>query len=175
MKTTIWNLAAVLFVLFSTSVYSEEGKRIDLQLGGVSVHAEKRGDGKPWNESNPLVAVQYVTPGTLWGRDVEYCATAGTIKNSEFGQTVFAGGCVRKAILKGSLGEVSVGAFAGVMTYPSRYNLTRESSDLFPAVLPTASACLKNGMCLEAIIVSKVQKGGSTAVLLMGRFPIKHW
>lgn len=167
---------AILLSLFSTSALSAEGKGADLQYGIGSMHAEKRADGKPWNENNAGVAVQYISPGTLLDRNVEYCTTAGQLKNSEFGQTVYIGGCVRKAVLEGSVGKISIGAFAGVMTYPSIYNNQRKTGDLFPVVLPTASACLKNGMCLDATFIPKVQeKTASAAILIMGRFPIKHW
>ncbi|MSU74497.1 hypothetical protein EXS57_01825 [Candidatus Kaiserbacteria bacterium] len=162
-----------LCVPFSSFVYGEEG--FDLQLGLGSIHAEKRADLKPWNEANPGMAVQYVTPGMLLGKEVEYCATAGVIRNSEFGQTVYAGGCVRKAILEGSVGKISVGAFAGGMTYPSRYNHQRKDGEVFPAVLPTISGCLKNGMCVDMMFIPKIQKEGSAAVLFAGRFPIKRW
>lgn len=176
MKTVFGVLVVTLFTLFSSPAQSDEGKGFDLQFGIGSIHAEKRADGKPWNEKNSGVAVQYITPGTLWGSDVEYCSTAGQLKNSEFGQTVYLGGCVRKAVVEGSIGKISIGAFAGVMTYPSIYNNQRKTGDLFPVVLPTASACLKNGVCLDATFVPKVQEeNSSAAILFVARFPIKHW
>lgn len=176
MNIVFAGLVAALFTLFSTSAQCAEGKGFDLQFGIGSVHAEKRADGKPWNESNTGVAVQYISRGTLWDKDVEYCTTAGQLKNSEFGQTVYAGGCVRKNILAGSVGKVSIGAFAGLMTYPSIYNTERKADQIFPVVLPTVSACLKNGTCLDATYIPKVQeKTASAAILFMGRFPIKHW
>lgn len=176
MKTVFAGMVVALFTLFSSSAQSAEGKGFDLQFGIGSVHAEKRADGKPWNEKNAGIAVQYISHGTLLGGNVEYCATAGQLKNSEFGQTVYVGGCVRKAVLEGPVGKISIGAFAGVMTYPSIYNSQRKTGDLFPVVLPTASACLKNGICLDATFIPKVQeKTASAAVLFVVRFPIKHW
>lgn len=143
------------------------------QFGIGSVHAEKRQDGKPWNEANSGIAFQYITTGTFWNSDVEYCSTVGTLKNSEFGQTVYAGRCVRKKVLRNSAGTFSIGAFAGLMTYPSTYNKTRHSSQMFPVILPVASACLKNGNCLDTTYIPKVPgKTETSAVLFMGRFPI---
>ena len=143
------------------------------QFGIGSVHAEKRQDGKPWNEANSGVAFQYITTGMLWNSDVEYCTTVGTIKNSEFGQTSYAGSCVRKKVLHNSAGTFSIGAFVGLMTYPSVYNELRRSNQLFPVVLPVASVCLKSGKCLDMTYIPKVPgKTATSAVLFMGRFPI---
>ncbi|MHB8660884.1 MAG: hypothetical protein ACYC75_03065 [Minisyncoccota bacterium] len=170
---TIVSLLVAFSSLFSFSAYSSEGKEIDLLLGLGSVHAQQRKDGQPWNQRNNGVAAQYIFPGTVWGQDVEYCVTAGQVKNSEFGQSRYIGGCVRKTILEGSLGKISFGAFAGAMTYPSKYNSERRPSKLFPVVLPVASACLGNGVCVDATFIPKVQKnGGSAAVLFMLRIPI---
>ena len=176
MKKILLGLVVTLLTLFSSLAQCAEGTGVDLQFGIGSIHAEKRSDGKPWNEKNTGIAVQYITHGTLWGTDVEYCAVGGQVKNSEFGQTVYAGGCVRKAVLEGSVGKISIGAFAGVMTYPSIYNKQRKTGDLFPVVLPTASACLKNGVCLDTTFVPKIQEeNASAAILFVVRIPIKHW
>ncbi len=176
MKTIFVGLVVALLSLFSFSAQSAEGKSLNLQFGIGSYHFQERADGRPWNQRNDGIGIEYVTPGKLWGDDVEYCRSAGQIKNSEFGQTVHVGGCVRKAVLEGSVGKISIGVFAGVMTYPSKYNARRQAGDLFPVVLPTASACLKNGVCLDATFIPKIQEeNASTAILIMGRFPIKHW
>ncbi len=175
---TIFGLIVALSALFPPTVYSDEGKRVDLQLGIGSSHFEQRSDGRPWNQKNYGVAVQYVTPGTLWGKDVEYCATLGEVKNSEFGQTIFAGGCIRKTILKVPLGEISVGAFAGVMTYPSKYNPERKSNDLFLVILPTVTVSVGEKVYLDATFIPKVKvqgNQGSAAVLFTLRFPLKQW
>lgn len=167
----------IMLLIFSPLVAHGAGIRgLDLQLGLGSVHAEKRSDGKPWNEKNSGAAIQYVSPGVLFGDNVEYCATAGQISNSEYGQSLFMGGCFRKTVLRGSLGKVSIGAFAGVMTYPSIYNTGRGTGDLFPAILPTASACLKNETCMDTTFIPKIQeKTASAAILFVVRFPIRHW
>ena len=176
MKTIFVGLVVALLSLFSFSAQSAEGKSLNLQFGIGSYHFQERADGRPWNQRNDGIGIEYVTPGKLWGDDVEYCRSAGQIKNSEFGQTVHVGGCVRKAVLEGSVGKISIGVFAGVMTYPSKYNARRQAGDLFPVVLPTASACLKNGVCLDTDVRSRLKK--RTQALrshVMGRFPIKHW
>jgi hypothetical protein len=174
-------LSLIALVLFSSPVYGddgEEGKRVDLQLGIGSVHFQHRKDGKPWNDSNTGIAIEYIFPGTLWKDDVEYCATAGQFKNSEFGGTLFAGGCVRKAVLEFPFGKISIGVFAGVMTYPSRYNSERKASNVFAVILPTASASVGKGVYLDATFVPKVQANNanaSAALLFTVRITMKHW
>lgn len=177
MKTVFIGLVISLLSFFSFSAQCAEGKSVNLQFGIGSYHFQNREDGKPWNQQNTGLGIEYIAPGKLLGHDVEYCGSAGQIKNSEFGETIFAGGCARKVVLEGSAGKVSLGAFAGVMTYPSKYNANRKAGDIFPVILPTASACLKSGICVDATFIPKVQKdhNASAAILFMGRFPIKGW
>ena len=158
-------LIAVLTLLSAAAHANEQEQGFALELGLGSVHATKRADGQPWNERNTGVALEYVSPGRFFGHRVQYCATAGEMQNSEFGETLFAGACVRKEILSGELGTISVGAFAGAMTYPSRYNADRKPGDIFPAILPTASACLRatSNVCLDATFIPKVQKDDANA------------
>jgi hypothetical protein len=99
------------------------------------------------------------TPGSDWstssrqelcgGKDIEYAVTAGTIKNSEFGQTIFAGGCVTKPILKWSSGRISVSAFVGALNYPSKFNLQQKAGDIIPAILPTLTVCFGETLLLR--------------------------
>lgn len=166
-------VGTILFFLSFIAHSAENDGTLELGVGIGSVHEQKRADGNPWNETNNGVAVYYRTPGVFFGKEVEYCATVGQIQNSEFGKTAYVGGCIRKILFEGSMGNVSLGVFAGVMTYPSKYNTLRKSSDLFPVILPTISGCMANGLCLDATVIPKVDKNqGSSAVLFMVRFPL---
>lgn len=162
-------LLGFLLVILSFSAQAEE-KGWYAQFGGASVHAEKRADGRSWNQENWGLGAQYVKPSTFLGNEVNYFAGGGVLKNSEFGLTTYLGGGARKEVLSGSLGKVSVGAFAGLMTYPSKYS-SANNGKIFPVVLPTTSICSVNGgACIDGTYIPKVQKNNaSSAVLFQGR------
>jgi hypothetical protein len=162
-------LGAALLLIFSVQAHSAGISGLDLQLGLGSVHAEKRSDGKPWNERNSGAAIQYISNGVLFGNEVEYCATAGQLSNSEYGQTIFTGGCFRKTVLRGQAGKISVGAFTGDDIPHIQHQ--QKNWRPVPSILPTASACLKWN-CLDNIY-SKVQENSESAILFILRFPIK--
>lgn len=162
-------IALILVFVFPVLAHSEDVGRIDLEITTNSVHFQKRMDGREWNQSNPGFAVAYVWPHrTLWEKEVDYCVTAGTVKNSEYGQTAFVGGCIRKELLTISYVKVSVGAFAGVMNYPSKYNPDRRAGDLFPAVLPTLTVSVGERLSLDATFIPKVQEKQGSAAILFG-------
>lgn len=174
MKNTL-TVFAVIFALFSGTASANEGKQVDILVGIGSKHFEKRTDKRPWNEQNTGLAIQYSAPGTLLGKDVEYFGAIGQVKNSEFGQTIYAGGGVRKDLVRGEYGRLYVGGMVGVMTYPSVYNTNRGTGDVFPVALPMVGTCLGKKVCLDMTAIPKIQQGGSAAVFFSARFAVKHW
>lgn len=151
--------------------HAEEGWYAE--VGGVSHHFNQRADGRSWNQRNWGLGVQHVTPGTLYGNQVDWFKTAGIIKNSEFDLTTYLGGGLRREIFGGSWGHLSIGLFGGVMTYPSRYNPGNDGK-IFPVVLPSVSICTKIGaVCIDGTYIPKVQsnnQNASAALLLQARF-----
>lgn len=121
-------ILAFLFLILPAFAFAEDSK-IEVQFSGISVHSSKRTDGNSWNEKNNGLAVIYSTPGLFMGRDVEYLTTAGQIKNSMFGKTLFLGTGIRKTIFQESWGKVSFAVLAGGMTYPYRIVTTKRNTD----------------------------------------------
>ena len=168
--TRVFLPALAIAFLVSSAQAKEAG--LYLQLSGASVHAERRADGRPWNQRNWGLGLQYVAPGTLLGADVNYFVAAGGLKNSEFGQSSYLGGGARKPIVSGALGELSLGAFAGLMNYPSRYDRISDAR-FYPIVLPSVNLCAAGGAaCLDTYLIPKVLNLASAAVLFQGRIRV---
>lgn len=169
MKTLTFVFALV-GIFLSLSAQADEGWY--LNLGGVSKHATKRLDGQPWNEKNYGAGLQRVTQGTLWGSNVQYYQTLGVVKNSEFGLSTYVGGGVKKAVLESELASVSLGLYAGLMNYPSKYN-AKNGDGMFPVVLPMVTTCLgTDDVCIESTYIPKHGYGSSAAVLVQLRISL---
>lgn len=172
MKTTL-KTVVLFFVLFafSASSFAMSDTGYYLQLGVSSAHKEMRKDGRPWNQNNTGIGIQYYYPGTFFSGAVEYYRGISTIKNSEFGDTVHIGGGFRKKLFDGLLGNISIGVIAGIMNYPSEYNEEKSAAAFFPVALPTLSICNKKRVCMDGMYIPKVQKNkGSAALLFTIRF-----
>lgn len=174
MKTILKTVLLFVLFAFSATSFARDETGYYLQIGVASAHQEMRKDGRPWNQNNTGVGIQYYYPGTFLGSDVEYYKGISTIKNSEFGDTVHIGGGFRKMLVSGSAGSISVGIIAGVMNYPSEYNANRSAKLFFPVALPTLSVCNVKNICMDWMYIPKVQENqGSAALLFTTRFRFK--
>lgn len=142
-------------LFFVGSAYGENTKEshFEAQIGGISVHEHKKnGVVTKWNEKNTGIAFQYVMHGMFYGEQVDYFASLGQIKNSEFGQSRFVGSGIRTAVFENQFWKVYIGAFGGIMTYPGGQYLSK--GDIL-----TKATCFKvDGTGGGSCVYEKVQQ-----------------
>lgn len=102
MKVSIFaTLLGFVVVFFTTQGYcAGSTNHLELQIGGTSWHEQKRADGKPWNQSNPGIGLQYVIPGEWLGHSIEYYIAGGAVRNSGFRGTIYLGAGARKIMFE---------------------------------------------------------------------------